>query len=172
MGRNIEIKARIFDSDNLIALVKIVADSGPVEIFQDDTFFHCQKGRLKLRELSPTHGQLIYYERPDGSGPKTSTYTISETTEPEQLRKTLASALGITGRSRKKRLLFMCGATRIHIDEVEGLGNFVELEVVLDDAGTVESGQLVAEELMNQLCILEKDLVEKAYVDMLPVNFP
>lgn len=170
MARNIEIKARILDRDKLVVLVGQIADSGPIEIIQNDTFFNCPNGRLKLRELSPTHGKLIYYVRPNTSGPKTSTYMISETSEPEQLRNTLELALGVTGYIRKKRLLYMCGATRIHIDEVEELGNFVELEVVLQETDSVETGQLIAEDLMMRLDIKKDDLLEGAYVDMLPVS--
>jgi predicted adenylyl cyclase CyaB len=160
MARNIEIKAIVLNRDNLVALLKQIAESDPVEIWQDDTFFRCSNGRLKLRQLSPNHGELIYYERPDTSGPKESSYVISTTTEPKQLRKTLKSALGVTGRVRKKRLLYMCGATRIHLDEVEELGDFVELEVVLGDTDTSDDGQ--------RIDIKKDDLLEGAYVDMIP----
>jgi predicted adenylyl cyclase CyaB len=166
MARNIEIKAIVRNRDNLVALVEQIAESGAIEISQDDTFFRCSNGRLKLRQLSPNQGELIYYERPDTSGPKESSYLISKTAEPEQLRKTLESALGVTGRVKKKRLLYLCGATRIHLDEVEELGDFVELEVVLCDTDTVETGLRIAEDLMVQLDIKKDDLLEGAYVDM------
>lgn len=168
MSRNIEIKAKIRDLDSLVTLVEKIADSGPVVIEQEDTFFHCPDGRLKLRVLSDNCGELIYYHRPDISGPKTSTYIISETSEPGNLRKIMASVLGVTGRVRKKRLLYMCGATRIHLDEVEELGDFVELEVVLGDTDTFDDGQRIAEGLMVRLDIKKDDLLEGAYVDMIP----
>ena len=170
MAKNIEIKASVLNKENLVALVEQVADSGPVEIRQDDTFFRCSNGRLKLRQLSPNHGELIYYNRPDTSGPKESFYIITETTEPEQLRKTLDLALGVTGRVKKKRLLYMYGVTWIHLDAVEGLGNFVELEVVLDDSDTIESGRRIAEDLMIRLEINKDELLEGAYVDMIYVS--
>jgi predicted adenylyl cyclase CyaB len=172
MPKNIEIKARISDAEKLINLVRQLADNGPIEINQKDTFFNCSQGRLKLRELSSTQGQLIYYDRLDTNGPKESTYTIFETSEPEQLRLVLESSLGVKGHVRKKRFLYTCGATRIHIDEVDGLGSFVELEVVLDDAETVDDGQRIAEELMIRLEIEKSDLLEGAYIDMLPVIIP
>ena len=167
MAKNIEIKASVLNRENLVALIEQVADSGPVAIRQDDTFFRCSNGRLKLRQLSPNHGELIYYNRPDTSGPKESFYIITETTEPEQLRKTLDLALGVTARVRKKRLLYMYGVTRIHVDEVEGLGDFVELEVVLGDSDTFEMGQKIAEELMILLDIKAGELLIGAYVDMI-----
>lgn len=171
MERNIEIKARVINREDLIVKIEKIAASGPVVIDQDDTFFHCSDGRLKLRELSGEHGELIYYHRPNVSGPKTSTYIISATSEPGKMRDILSSVLGVTGRVRKKRLLYMCGVTRIHVDEVEGLGDFVELEVVLDDTDTVETGQRIAEELMIRLDIKNDDLLEGAYVDMVPVGY-
>ena len=171
MARNIEIKANIRDLDSLVSVVTQIADSGPVVIDQDDTFFHCPDGRLKLRELSAKQGELILYHRPDVSGPKTSTYVISQTSEPGTMRQILSAVLGVAGRIRKRRNLFLCGSTRIHIDNVEGLGNFVELEVVLENSDSVESGQQLAEELMTRLGIQSGDLVEGAYIDMIPVSF-
>jgi adenylate cyclase class IV len=82
----------------MIASVESIADSGPEQIEQDDTFFNCPDGRLKLRELTPDHGQLILYHRPDVSGPKTSNYVIAETAEPSKMRQILARVLGETGR--------------------------------------------------------------------------
>lgn len=74
MARNIEIKARITDLNRVSALVERIADSGPELITQDDTFFNCPYGRLKLRELTPCRGELILYNRPDISDPITSIY--------------------------------------------------------------------------------------------------
>jgi len=171
MARNVEIKAKLHDPHIIISRVEQIADSGPVMIDQDDTFFHCSDGRLKLRELSANQGELILYHRPDVSGPKTSTYIISQTSEPGKMREILSAVLGVAGRVRKRRHLYLCGSTRIHIDDVEGLGDFVELEVVLDNSDSVESGQQIAEELMTRLGIQSGDLVEVAYIDMIPVSF-
>ena len=166
MPRNVEIKARVEDPSALLARVSAIAERGPFEIRQDDTFFACPNGRLKLRELAPSEGQLIFYERADSAGPKVSTYFISPTSEPATLRHALASALGVTGRIRKRRLLFLTGPTRIHLDEVEGLGHFIELEVVLADDESVEAGERVAYGLMHQLGILPRSLLTGAYVDL------
>lgn len=167
MARNIEIKARVDNPAALLQRALEICDSGPTEILQDDTFFNCSNGRLKLRELSPTHGELIFYRRADLPGPKESDYVISTTGEPETLRHTLTLALGISGRVRKRRTLFLVGNTRIHIDDVEGLGNFMELEVVLREGESAETGNSTAIDLMTSLGINEKSLVSGAYVDML-----
>ena len=77
MPRNIEIKARVDDLDALAARVAAIATSGPTAIAQDDTFFPCPAGRLKLRELADGTGQLIFYQRADEEGPKASFYVLS-----------------------------------------------------------------------------------------------
>ena len=110
---------------------------------------------------------MIYYERPDQAGPKTSHYSVSRTAEPEKLRELLNQAYGIRAVVRKARRLFLTGRTRIHIDSVEGLGDFLELEVVLDDSEDSAAGMAEAEELMDKLQIAESDLVDRPYVDLL-----
>ncbi len=172
MATNIEIKARLKDFDGAQQRAARISDT-PVDILrQTDTFFHTPQGRLKLREL-PDHSQLIYYERADVSGPKASNYLITRTqdkTETQNLKALLSAALGIRGIVKKERYLYLAGNTRIHLDKVEGLGNFLELEVVLeaDDAHT--AGERTAVDLMQKLGVEARDLVNKAYIDLLKQN--
>ena len=165
--RNIEIKARVADLAAVEARAAALADEGPTDIRQDDTFFACPAGRLKLRELAPDRGELIHYERPDQGGPKLSRYVIAPTTDPTALREALARAWGTTGRVRKHRRLYLAGRTRIHLDRVEGLGDFVELEVVLAPGDDLAGGEAEARRIMAALGVAEADLVEGAYVDLL-----
>jgi len=167
MTRNVEIKARLRDPAQLYARAQLIADSGPIAIVQHDTFFVCSNGKLKLRVFSESEGELIFYRRPDTAEPRESQYIVTPTLSPFKLRETLASALGECGRVRKKRTLFRAGTTRIHIDEVEGLGDFMELEVVLSESETVAEGVATARRVMQQLGINEDDLVDRAYVDLL-----
>ena len=167
MARNVEIKARVGEPAQLLARVGAIAERGPVEIRQDDTFYPCASGRLKLRILADDEGQLIHYHRPDTSAPKESRYTIVATAAPHALRETLAQALGTRGRVRKTRTLYIVGPTRIHLDDVEGLGHFMELEVVLGDDQTTADGVAIARDLMRQLGIGDDQLVDRAYVDLL-----
>ncbi|MEE4638931.1 MAG: class IV adenylate cyclase [Wenzhouxiangella sp.] len=167
MPRNIEIKARVADRAALEQRAATLADEGPVQIFQDDTFFVCPEGRLKLRDFGDGRGELIFYRRADATGPKTSFYRIAPTAEPAALRETLGLALGERGRVIKHRTLYLAGRTRIHLDRVEGLGEFMELEVVLADGEDEATGQKEADELMEQLGIATDQLVEGAYLDLL-----
>jgi predicted adenylyl cyclase CyaB len=167
MPRNVEIKARVESVDALLSRTRAIADKGPTEILQDDTFFSCSNGRLKLRAFSETSGELIFYRRPNQTGPKESFYVISQTASPGTLRDALTLAYGATGRVRKHRTLFMVGRTRVHLDRVEGLGDFLELEVVLSEGESIESGVKVAHELLGKLGISSPQLIEGAYVDLL-----
>jgi len=167
MARNIEIKARIASVESLLPLAAKIADEGPIEILQDDTFFSCSNGRLKLRAFSDHDGQLIFYQRPNRTGPKESFYIISPTSSPDTLRQALSLAYGESGRVRKHRILFLVGRTRVHLDKVEGLGDFLELEVVLAEGESNETGVSVAHDLLEKLAISHHQLIEDAYVDLL-----
>ena len=167
MPTNIEIKARIRDFADLKRRAEAISDSHLEVIPQEDTFLVTPKGRLKLRILAPDRAQLVYYERPDWDGPKRSDYFIFNTNDPENLKTALSLALGIRGVVRKTRYLYMVGQTRVHLDDVEGLGQFMELEVVLRDGQSDDEGQAVANDLMKKLGIEPTDLIEGAYMDLL-----
>jgi predicted adenylyl cyclase CyaB len=167
MARNIEIKARIKNIAGLTVKVAELADKGLVEIYQDDTFFACPNGRLKLRTFSATDGELIFYRRPDQSGPKESVYSIVPVAAPDKINEVLSQAYGQSGRVRKHRTLFLIGRTRVHLDRVEGLGDFLELEVVLAENEPAENGVTIAQQLLEMLVIPRDNLIEGAYVDLL-----
>lgn len=167
MPRNVEIKAKIARLDVVLNNAQTLVGEAPKLIEQKDVFFHAKNGRLKLRILGRTHGELIFYQRSDISGPKTSTYRVVETDEPDKLRALLAAAYGEKIIVHKLRHLFTLGRTRIHVDEVTGLGEFLELEVVLDETEGTAEGEREALELMAKLGIKSQDLVEGAYADML-----
>ena len=170
MPRNIEIKASIENIEGLELKIVKLADSEASEIVQDDTFFNCANGRLKLRTFSETRGELIFYKRANESGPRECFYLKTETTEPAVLRESLGLAYGTAGRVQKRRSLYFSGRTRIHLDRVKDLGNFLELEVVLGDNETAEKGIEEASVILDQLGIKESNLVESAYVDLLYQN--
>lgn len=167
MPTNVEIKARVRDMGALLARVERISGAPGRVIEQEDTFFHAEKGRLKLRVLAPDRGELIAYERADVSGPKVSDFLIARTDDPDSLKRVLAAALGIRGVVRKRRALHIVDPTRIHLDEVEGLGDFMELEVMLGERQSIADGQAIAEEWMRRLGIEPGDLVQGAYMDLL-----
>ncbi len=167
MPSNIEIKAVVRDFEDLRRRAEGLSDTPVQAISQEDTFFRTAKGRLKLRVLAPHEAQLVYYERSDQGGPKRSDYRIFATKDPEELKAVLSAAFGVRGMVKKVRYLYMVGQTRVHLDVVEGLGQFMELEVVLQPGQSDEDGQAVAERLMAGLGIEKSDLLEGAYMDLM-----
>lgn len=160
--RNVEIKARIAHFPNFLKKASEISDKSEVVLDQTDTYFNICKGRLKLRQIKNGIAELIFYDRPDVEGPKLSSYSKQQfvkVEEAEGLKKVLECSLGIVGIVKKKRSLFMVERTRIHVDDVESLGHFMELEVMLNEDETVEEGQRVADELMLRLGVLPTDLI-------------
>lgn len=167
MANNIEIKARLPEPQVQLGLARGLCDTAGESIHQLDVFFHCPQGRLKLRIFDDGHGELIHYHRPSESGPKLSDYVICRVDDPVSLREILTRSYGVRAIVEKERLLFLHGRTRIHLDQVEGLGSFLELEVVLANNNDLAVGQQEAETLMSGLGIERDWLIDRAYVDLL-----
>lgn len=167
MPANVEIKARVKNPELLSSRALKIADTQPEIIRQRDTFFQIPQGRLKLRDFRDGTGELIWYQRPDAAGPKVSDYALSRTDDPDGLAALMSHALPVIGVVTKTRTLLLAGRTRIHIDEVEDLGWFMELEVVLAEGEDAASGEEEARHLMTDLGIIDQDLMEGAYLDLL-----
>jgi adenylate cyclase class IV len=144
-----------------------LAHHSPEVIGQTDTFFVVPQGRLKIREFLDGSGELISYERPDQPGPKESTYMRVTCESARDLSHALGRVLPVRGRVIKQREVFLVGRTRVHLDRVENLGAFVELEVVLQDYEHVQAAEHEAHELMEALGVHPADLVSGAYIDLL-----
>jgi adenylate cyclase class IV len=166
LARNVEIKARIAGIDALLPRARALADGEPELIVQDDTFFHSRKGRLKLREFADGSAELIHYHRPDTQGARLSDYQRIAV-QPTAMRALLDRALGVAGRVVKRRWLLRVDATRIHLDRVEGLGDFMELEVVLRDDQSEADGAAIAEGLMRELGLTGAERIAGSYIDLL-----
>ncbi|PVD34203.1 hypothetical protein C0Q70_05469 [Pomacea canaliculata] len=133
MPSNVEIKARVRDMEGLKKVAATLSGSDGELLQQEDTFFYCRNGRLKLR-----------------------------------VRKfMLGRALGLQGTVKKDRWLYIVGQTRVHVDQVHGLGDFMELEVMLKDGQTAKEGLLIAKDLMEKLGVQENDLLDCAYMDLI-----
>jgi len=165
MNRNIELKVRCSDLDTVrrLALELGAVESGLLR--QRDTFFHAPDARLKLREVDG-RGELIAYRRPDEPGAKTSQYLLFRTDSPASLVATLALALGTRGVVAKTRRLLLIRQTRIHLDEVERLGQFVELETVVADQSE-EEARAQLQQIADALGLDRMQPVREAYVDLL-----
>jgi adenylate cyclase len=168
--QNIELKVRCGDLDGVRrrALAIGATDAGGME--QRDTFFPARDGRLKLRELDG-RGELIAYQRPDTAAAKASRYRIFATDRASDLARTLELALGTCGLVRKTRALLLYRHTRIHLDTVDGLGTFVELETVLTDQGEAHA-RTELDEIAAALGLDRMVPVRGAYIDLLSGRVP
>lgn len=170
VAQNIEIKARLPDRGRVLAALAELNADGPTVMRQSDIFFTVATGRLKLRSIDGPSGksaELIAYHRPDATGPKTSEYVVVPVPDAALLRDALARTCGERVVVDKVRTLYLVGPTRIHLDSVAGLGEFLELEVVLDSADDAAKGQAIASGLLARFGIDEKDLISGAYADLL-----
>ena len=168
MARNVEIKLRAEDLQRLarsLQGISGVLDCGILE--QRDIFFHSPRGRLKLRLDATAPAQLIHYERADAAELRPSDYRIVEVTDGEHVRAMLAAALGARGEVRKRRHLFLHDNVRIHLDEVDGLGHFVEFEAVVDASHDTAACHLQVQRLLELLDLANAPRESQAYIDLL-----
>lgn len=167
MARNIEIKARIDRVEAVLPRARALAEGEPQALEQDDTFFAVPHGRLKLREFGDGNAELIHYQRADTVEAKASDYVRTAVPDATALREALTRACGRLGRVRKRRLLLLIGTTRIHLDRVDGLGDFIEIEVVLADGRSDAAGIDEANALMGALGLDHAPRLAGAYLDLL-----
>jgi homotetrameric cytidine deaminase len=162
---NVELKAR--DPNPEVTTARCLnlgaVDQGTLR--QTDTYFAARRGRLKLRSQEGAVGELIAYRRPDSAEAAESTYVRVPASE--SVLEALDSALGTTVVVSKRRQLFLWEGVRIHLDEVEGLGSFVEFEAVLPDAGDLETARAKVARLRSELGIEDDALVPVGYSDLL-----
>jgi predicted adenylyl cyclase CyaB len=165
---NVEIKAICHDLDKIRNKLRSYHADLRGRDHQLDTYFNAGHGRLKLREGN-IENQLIYYERPDKEGPKVSHCLLYETKPATILKSMLESAMGVRTRIEKKREIYRMGNIQVHLDEVMGLGNFIEIEAQGTEDEFSEDdllGQCIG--LMRDLGIRDADLVKGSYSDMTP----
>ena len=166
MPVNVEIKARARAWASQVKAGLALADR--IErLAQADTFFNCANGRLKLRQQRGKDNYLVFYRRAQAKGPKASAYTLVAVADAAETKRDLSRLLGVTKRVFKQRLVCHAGRTRIHFDEVRGLGRFIELEVVLKPGEPAAAGRREAAALMRALGIKRADLLAGAYADLL-----
>ncbi len=165
--RNIELKARLSDLEAARELARSIATKQLGTQDQTDTYFHCPNGRLKLRQIEHSPAELVWYCRPDQEGPKASDYRLVPVTNPETLKAALSDAYGIWCVVRKRREIYLFHNVRIHLDEVESLGTFLEFEAVLGPEVDDERGLAQLIDLRERFSILDADLLAVSYSDLL-----
>jgi predicted adenylyl cyclase CyaB len=169
MARNVEVKIRVDDLEAVRARALALGAADHGVLHQVDTYFgtpSAHGARLKLREHCPGRSELIAYRRPDTAGLRASDFHLVPVDDPTALREALAHALGVASRVAKSRHLLVLGRTRIHLDRVEGLGDFLELEVVLGERDDVALAQQEAEQILAQLGLRDRPRLPGSYADL------
>jgi len=165
---NIEIKARV---DNPVRIRDLINALEPTFVGLDhqiDTYFKITHGRFKLRESSLSGSHLIFYIRDNHTGPKSSVYQKIPVEDEAGLKNLLKKMLGIHAVVEKNREIYLYENVRIHLDEVEKLGNFLEIEAVMDDK--YNNREVETEKvnfLSDKLKIKDKDLISVSYENLM-----
>jgi adenylate cyclase class 2 len=164
---NIEIKARCHDPASIRQILKQRNAIFKGEDHQVDTYFKCHNGRLKLREGN-IENHLIHYKRKDQSGPKKSVVTLYRSQPGSTLKEILTQSLGILVIVDKKREIYFIDNVKFHIDSVEKLGSFIEIEAI-DNTGQIAEQQLrnQCEEYIRIFKIQPEHLIDRSYGDLL-----
>ena len=164
--RNIEIKCRCVDLDAVRRRAEALGARDAGVLRQTDTFFEAPHARLKLRDFGDGTAELISYRRPDTPAARGSDFIVCPVSAPAPLGEALAYALGVTSIVKKTRHLFLHRATRIHLDDVDGLGTFVELETVMSGQSDRE-GHAELDEIAAALGLGVADRVPVPYIELL-----
>ncbi len=176
---NIEFKARVQSFEKIHAILTQRRLLLAATLRQSDTYFHTPNGRLKLREINDETAQLIFYQRPDHAGVKRSDYLIAPVISPASLRAALGAAYGIRTAVKKTRELYLLprqlgeytghvgpDLIRLHLDAVEGLGNFLEIEVIVREGESPQLAEQEARFWLRELGIAPADLLSGSYADL------
>ena len=165
--RNVELKGRDADPGATLAAALALGAGDEGELVQRDTYFAAREGRLKLREQHGRGAELIAYARADAPTARTSTYTRIDVPDPAALTVALTASLGVTVVVEKRRRLLLLGAVRIHLDEVTGLGRFVELEAVAPEGSDLEAEHAEVARIREAIGFGDAQVVAEGYAQLL-----
>ena len=164
---NIEIKAKSNNQDEIREILKSKNAEFKGVDHQIDTYFKVNLGRLKLRE-GTIENFLIHYQRENKEGPKQSDIILFKSDPKSSLKEILTKALGVLVVIDKKREIYFIDNVKFHIDIVEDLGTFVEIEAI-DDDGSIGKDKLLeqCQSFLDLFKISQEDMISVSYSDLL-----
>ena len=165
--RNLEFKTRLADLQAAMRSARALGADLWGDLRQTDTYFAVPRGRLKLRETAGFQAELIYYERDETAAGRPSDYQVARSPDADALRNVLSAALGVLAVLRKRRTLLLLDTTRIHLDNVEGLGSFLEIEVSVKDAAAQATAQEHIDSILRGLGFEWSDCIRASYLDLI-----
>ena len=163
--RNLEAKFRLTDLGTARELAMAIGYTPRSVLRQRDTFFRVANGKLKLR-VEDIRAMLIHYGRKETNSLQLSTFEIVTIPDAEKTRTMLADALGVIAEVRKERILLMRANVRLHLDRVEGLGEFGEIEAIIADGDDPEASRAAVDETLAALQIGREDLIDVPYFEL------
>ncbi len=164
--QNIEIKARLEDRANVESRLKALGARCLWTLRQRDTFFAVPRGWLKIREATGRPPEAISYERAaDCGGPRASHYDVIILQDAEAWKRLLSRVLPVDKIVEKERTLWIYEHTRVHLDRVDRLGDFLELETVVEGI-SVEEARRESQRVMDTLGVNAADLIALPYKDL------
>lgn len=167
MSINIEIKSIISDYDKARDRLRSLGIREENTMYQKDIFYHVPFGRMKLRNINNTQHELIIYFRHNAKSPKPSKYHRINTKHPGVINSILMHTFGIRGIVEKERLLFLQDNIRFHMDKVKGLGDYFEIEYVMNDCEVKDQAQEKVSLLLRMLDISDNQLISESYIDLI-----
>jgi adenylate cyclase, class 2 len=164
--QNLEAKFRLPDLEQARAIAETIGFVFQRVLSQSDTFFVVGHGKLKLREQSDG-ASLIHYRRDRVASLDLSHYQIVPVSNPQATLEILTDALGVLSQVRKQRVLLLRNNIRLHLDRVEGLGEFGEIEAVVEPGGSAEAYREEVAAILAALVVRDADLVDVSYFELM-----
>ena len=163
---NIELKARYEDREKALSVLERLGAKYVSTETQIDTYFSVGSYRMKLRETTLGDHRIIWYSRPNHPDSRKSTYRMESIPDPEAKKRIFSREMGVKVVVTKERILYMIGPVRVHLDRVEGLGDFLEFEAVLEDGYTEGDAYAQVADLRREFEINDEDLIAGSYSDL------
>ena len=165
---NVEYKAELRDLSLARAICRQLGASSAGEMHQEDTYYKVPSGRLKRRDIRLNDGsretEYIFYDRADHSSPRLSHYVIYD--EPTAVERFGTRSLPVDIVVSKRREVFLTGPVRIHLDEVDSLGAFLEFEAVVSRAHPVKRCHELVAELREAFRLATGEAIAVGYADL------
>ncbi len=162
--RNIELKAELRDLALARSICSAIGATHIIDLEQTDIYFRLPSGRLKRRESPGEPTEYIFYDRQDRAAPRMSNFTIySEAAAQERFGATPLPELVTV---KKKRQVYMIGNVRIHLDQVQGLGKFIEFEALVSQSQSVQKCHAAIQKLREQLSPVLGEQIATSYSDL------
>ena len=164
MKKNLEIKYKPGNSREISYITGLLKNYSHTTEKQTDIYYKTDKGRLKLRIINETEGNLILYNRAEKKNKRISKYTISKTKDYRELDFILRKQFGVLVTVSKKREVYVYNNVRVHIDTVKGLGKFLEIEIIYDEISKAKNQMKL---LISDLKLDENKFIKVSYSDLL-----